>query len=261
MNTALLTAAQVPELLVAHRGESAEAPQNTMAAFRLAWARQRSRTIETDVYVSRDGQIFCHHDPTFEHTAGVPDVVDSLSWAEIQRLDVGSWFSPKFKNERVPLLEELLLESPDDWRIYLEIKRGGAQFPELLRKLLKKCRFAEERITIISFEREELIRMNREYPAFESSLLIWPCFDEDVQQERWPIERILSELKATGCNGLDCGFGPSLNQELVDKVRSENYKMQVWTVDDVPRAKQALEMGFELVTTNCPTQLYDKWFE
>jgi glycerophosphoryl diester phosphodiesterase len=116
--------AQTRKLNVAHRGASAYAPEHTLAAYKLALA-QGADYVEQDLAVTKDGVLICLHDPTLERTTNVeqlfPDRATSVTWegktarswlandftlAEIKRLDAGSWFDPKFANERIPTFDE-----------------------------------------------------------------------------------------------------------------------------------------------------------
>jgi glycerophosphoryl diester phosphodiesterase len=116
--------AQTRKLNVAHRGASAYAPEHTLAAYKLALA-QGADYVEQDLAVTKDGVLICLHDPTLERTTNVeqlfPDRATTVTWegktsrswlandftlAEIKRLDAGSWFDPKFANERIPTFDE-----------------------------------------------------------------------------------------------------------------------------------------------------------
>jgi glycerophosphoryl diester phosphodiesterase len=127
------------KLNVAHRGASAYAPEHTLAAYRLALA-QGADYVEQDLAVTRDGVLICLHDPTLERTTNVeelfPDRATQVTWegktarswlandftlAEIKRLDAGSWFDPKFADERIPTFDEAVAL----------VKGKAGMFPEL----------------------------------------------------------------------------------------------------------------------------------
>jgi glycerophosphoryl diester phosphodiesterase len=90
-------------MLVAHRGSSKGAPENTLAAFDLAW-RENADAVEGDFYLTKDGAVICLHDGTFKRTAGVNKRPIDLTLKEIKKLDVGRWKNKKFVNETVPTL-------------------------------------------------------------------------------------------------------------------------------------------------------------
>ena len=96
-----------PPPLIAHRGASADAPENTMAAFRLA-ADSGVTWVEFDVKLTHDGVPILMHDDTLDRTTGGKGTVADTNWADIQTLDAGSWFDKRFKDERVPHLVDVL---------------------------------------------------------------------------------------------------------------------------------------------------------
>src|ERR1044071_2487552 len=109
-------------LIIGHRGASAVAPENTMAAFREAIA-VGADGIEVDVRLARDGVPVVIHDGTLRRTGGLAQRVADLTWSEIAKVDVGSWFAQSFANETVSSLEELFrLFKSNDLTLYLEMK-------------------------------------------------------------------------------------------------------------------------------------------
>src|SRR5262245_25230788 len=109
-------------LIIGHRGASAHAPENTMAAFRLA-VEARADGIEFDVRLSRDNVPVVIHDDNLKRTALLPGLVRNLSFSELKKLDVGRWFGPAYTNEPIPSLEEVLeLMEPTSGLLYLEMK-------------------------------------------------------------------------------------------------------------------------------------------
>ena len=99
--------ASLPQpVIFAHRGASAQAPENTLSAFELALA-QKADAIELDAKLSADGQVIVIHDPTVDRTTDGRGPVKDLALAELRSLDAGSFFSEKFRGERIPTLEEV----------------------------------------------------------------------------------------------------------------------------------------------------------
>ncbi|HEX2514267.1 MAG TPA: glycerophosphodiester phosphodiesterase family protein, partial [Chloroflexota bacterium] len=112
-------------LVVAHRGASAEAPENTLAAFRLA-LQQGAPAVECDVHLSADGYPVVIHDETVDRTTNGKGAVGGLTRAALQGLDAGSWRGPRFAGEPIPTLEETLELCAGRARLFIEIKMGGA---------------------------------------------------------------------------------------------------------------------------------------
>src|SRR6266496_640164 len=94
-------------IVFAHRGASAHAPENTIAAFELALA-QNADAIELDVKLTADGHVVVIHDSTVDRTTGSRGRVKDLSLAQLRSLDAGSFFSEKYRGEKIPTLEEVL---------------------------------------------------------------------------------------------------------------------------------------------------------
>ena len=115
--------------IVAHRGASFDAPENTLSAFRLAW-QQKADVVEGDFYLTKDKHIVCIHDKTTKRVAPKQATltIAKSTLAELSALDVGSWKHPRFANERIPVLEEVLATVPKGKRIFVEIKCGPKSF-------------------------------------------------------------------------------------------------------------------------------------
>ena len=96
-----------PPFTSAHRGFSTAAPENTIAALDAAW-KAGATAVEIDVRLSSDGELLLMHDRDVKRTTNGRGPVSELSWAELQRLDAGSWFGERFTGERIPSLEEVL---------------------------------------------------------------------------------------------------------------------------------------------------------
>src|SRR5688572_19132601 len=113
-----------PPAVVAHRGESHEAPENTMAAYKLAW--ERGVHAETDVHLTKDGKlIICHDADTARLAAGKTKLIIKDHTAdELRKLDVGSFKGPSYAGERMPLLDELLPTIPAGCKLLIEVKIG-----------------------------------------------------------------------------------------------------------------------------------------
>ncbi|NLO32454.1 MAG: glycerophosphodiester phosphodiesterase [Candidatus Hydrogenedentes bacterium] len=107
----------------AHRGDQACAPENTLAAFRLA-VEKKAPMIEFDVQATKDGQLVIMHDSTVDRTTDGKGKVVELSFDEIRALDAGSWFNESFKGEQVPTLEETLEIIPESILCNVHLKNS-----------------------------------------------------------------------------------------------------------------------------------------
>jgi len=171
-------------LLIAHRGASGYAPENTLAAFRKAVAMGLS-FIETDLQLSRDARFVAIHDDTVNRTTNGQGSVHDMTLAELRRLDAGSWFGSSFVGERIPTLEEILeFAKRHDIVFYLELKPGGSWGGEhaLIGALRESGEFA--RVVVISFDSALVAAVRRVEPTLMTGLL------SDGQIEK-PIEKAL----------------------------------------------------------------------
>ena len=110
-------------LIIAHRGESFNAPENTMAAINLAWERD-AEAVEIDVQLSKDNELVVIHDMDTKRLTGIDKKVKDQTLAELKKLDVGSWKDITFKDERIPTLDEVLATVPTGKKLIVEIKSG-----------------------------------------------------------------------------------------------------------------------------------------
>ena len=118
-----------PVLVVAHRGFSGAAPENTLAAFRKA-IEAGSDMIELDIQLSKDGKIVVIHDETLERTTDGQGRVADRTFPEIRKLDAGSWFGSQFSGEKIPTLQEVLELAKGKVLVNIEIKNPAhGQYP------------------------------------------------------------------------------------------------------------------------------------
>ncbi len=227
---------QKPFFVWAHRGASAVAPENTLAAFAEA-ETAGADGIELDIHLCRDGIPVVIHDDDVERTTNGRGQVARLSLAELRRLDAGSWFSPRFAGEPIPTLEEVLSWAGDRLRLNLEIKdyRAGAAIVELLR------RFPDARVLVSSFNHRLLADLRRADAALPLGFLV------DSRFWRGAVRR----AKAAQAESLHP------RQDLVDRVllsacRRQGLAVYSWTVDDPQRTRALERLGVDGIFTNDP---------
>ena len=249
-STALPCSAQY---IVAHRGASQDAPENTLAAFRLAW-EQNADAIEGDFYVTKDHQIVCTHDSTTKRIApGQKElIIAEATLEELQRLDVGSWKSTRFKDERMPTLNDVLAVVPPGKRIFVEIKCGPEILP-FLKPQLQQSGLLPEQIVIISFS-ETVIKAARELlPQYKANWLTG--YKQDMQTKDWSPKspEVLEALKRTHATGLGThGNVQVVDAALVRGVLHAGLEFHVWTINDPADAVHFSALGAQSITTDKP---------
>jgi glycerophosphoryl diester phosphodiesterase len=240
--------------IVAHRGASYDAPENTMAATNLAW-KQGADAVETDIYLSKDGKLVVSHDKTGKRTAGRDIAYADITLAEARELDAGSWKDPKFKGEKIPLLEEQIKSIPAGKKLLVEIKIGPEIVPELGR-VLKKMGATEKNITVISFNYESLKEVEKQLPHLPTLWLLGhpaPNAKKSATAKQPPsVDTMIREAKAANLTGLDLQHTWPLTKSDVKKIKDAGLELHVWTINDVAIAKHWVELGVKSITTDRP---------
>lgn len=243
-------------MIVAHRGASFDAPENTLAAFQEAW-KQKADAIEGDFYLTKDGHIVCMHDKTTERTtAGSSKLKPAESTLDqLRDLDVGSWKHERYAGERVPLLEEVLATVPQSGKILIEIK-CGPEIIEPLRVILEKTTLRPEQVIIICFDEEVVKQAREKMPQFKANWLT--SYKQNKLTGKWSptAGKVLKTLKSTKATGLGTqGRDEVVTAEFVRDIRSAGVECHVWTVNDAAQAKRYAELGFDSITTDKPAEI------
>jgi glycerophosphoryl diester phosphodiesterase len=239
--------------LIAHRGASHDAPENTLAAFNLAWER-RADGIEGDFLLTGDGRIVCLHDKTTERTAGVDLAVAETSLAEMRRLDVGAWKDPAYAGERIPTLAEVLTTVPEGKLMYIEVKCGPEIVPALVRDV-QEAPLAPEQVVIISFRESVIAAVKEALPAHRAFWLTGYEQDEQTGALTPTLDEILATLERCDADGLGSHAAAHIDRAFVREVHDAGYEFHVWTVDEPAVAQRFLDLGAASITTNRPAYL------
>jgi glycerophosphoryl diester phosphodiesterase len=239
--------------IVAHRGSSYEAPENTLSAFNLAW-EQGADAIEGDFHLTADHQIVCIHDRTTERTAPEQPIrnIADVSFAELNGVDVGSWKSPQFKGEPIPTLANVLATVPDKKKIFVEIKCGVEIVPHLV-KSLADSKLNENQVVIISFSKDFVQAVRNALPQHKCNWLTG--YKDDNAEKEWrPSNQVVLEaLKKAAATGLGSQFNQQvIGQPFVDSLRKPGFEFHVWKVDDPAEMKAAINLEVDSITTNRP---------
>lgn len=155
------------QLVVAHRGASHDAPENTLPAFELAW-QQQADGIEGDFHLTSDGQIVCIHDADTDRVSGVRHVVAETPLQVLRQIDVGSWKGAEWQGTRMPTFAEVLDIVPRDKWFFIELKTG----PEIVPPLAKQLAVYDgdhNKLVIISFNAETLAACAEQLPDIKDT--------------------------------------------------------------------------------------------
>jgi glycerophosphoryl diester phosphodiesterase len=229
--------------IIAHRGASAYAPENTLAAFRLA-ERMGATEIELDVQFSRDRQLVIVHDETFNRY-GYPGITSAdLTWSELQALDMGSWFSPYlFRGEQMLRLDQLFEVFRNRFIYHVELKMPSPDLPQAVLACVNNFDLSTN-IVITSFHFDLLTRVRALAP---------------LQRVGWLLKtgEFTDENIARAVNAGFFQLCPIARETSVDLVRRAHQVPQVraHTVKGLADMLQVLQTGCDGLTTNWPDWL------
>ncbi len=241
--------------IIAHRGASHDAPENTVAALRLGW-EQNADAGELDVRLTKDGQIVVIHDNDTKRTTGVAGAVAQRTLAELRSLDAGRWKGPEWTRERLPTLSEALATVPDGKRMFIEIKCGPEILPQL-EPVLKASGRRSEQLAIIGFNYTVVKQAKQRFPQ---SPVYWiVSYKADKKTGKHPdIRTLIAKARAARLDGLDLDGGFPLDAACVAQIKTAGLGIYVWTVDDAARAGALAAAGVDGITTNRPAWLREQ---
>ena len=229
----------------AHRGASGHAPENTMAAFVKA-VQLGANAIETDVQMTRDGQLVLIHDETLRRTAGVDGWVKDHTLAELKDLGFGAWYDESCRGERIPTLEELLeLAREHDLYLNVELKNGVVQYPELESRTVELIRKygLTDRVIISSFNHYSLVLMKQLAPEIRTAILYM-----EGLYEPWEY------AKRVGASALHPIY-LAVTKEWVARAKEAGIRYHPFTVNGEAEMAALLQAGVDGIITDYPDRL------
>ena len=252
---AALAAAAAPSALpaqevefIAHRGESADAPENTLAAVNLAWERG-VKAVEIDVHLTADGRLVAMHDATTRRTTGVDRRVNESTLAELQRLEAGGWKAPRWSGEPIPTLEQVLATVPEDGVLFIELKEGAEAVPAMERAIQLHARDVGH-LVVISFQADAVAESKRRFPEIPAYFL--SGFRRDSASGEWSptVDELISTAREIGADGLDVSVNGPVDAEFVRRVRDAGMRTYIYTVNDPEIARRLVDAGVDGITSD-----------
>lgn len=228
--------------IIAHRGASGYAPENTLAAFRKA-IQMGAKAIEFDVQMTKDGEIVVIHDYTLERTTTGKGFVMNATANEIRSYDAGSWYDKQFENEKVPLFKEVLEIIPKDVTINVEIKKIVLDERQVEKKVMEVVKKQDrlENTIFSSFDHECLYNLRNNYQVPIGVLISSNMID--------PIGYVtMHDLKSYSINQ-SVAF---ISSKFVKEAHQNGLKVLCYTVNDHKIAILLEEIGIDAIFTNYP---------
>lgn len=231
--------------IFAHRGSSTFAPENTLAAFELA-VQHNCDGIELDVMLSGDKNLIVIHDNDLSRTTGFKGYVSDLPVSVIKQLDAGSYFDIEFRNEKIPLLEEVLEQFGNRIFINIELKNYSSVFdnlPELVAKSIKQFNL-QESILISSFNPIALLKFKRLLPHTPTGILCMPG-----RSGWWSRSSLASSTMRYDAIHPEKG---DVTRALIDRSHAHSKRVHVYTVNAPRDLIHLLEISIDGIFTDDP---------
>ena len=250
-------------LIIAHRGASALAPENTLAAFRRAIA-DGAEGVEFDVRLSKDGAVVVFHDATLQRLSDKKNLVSSLTREELQHIDVGSWFARRkashsgddFSAERIPTLGETLELLKDfEGLIYIELKCRASEVEQLAKAV---CEIINDspllpQMIVKSFQLEAIPNIQKYCQKVKTAALFAPKIMTILRKEK----RLVNIASDIGADMISVHFSLA-TRKLMKKAGKKDLPVTIWTADNPRWVKRAFDLGLFAVITNNPAVLLAK---
>jgi glycerophosphoryl diester phosphodiesterase len=228
-------------MVIAHRGASAYAPENTVAAFDLA-LHLGCRHLELDVDLSRDGHIVVMHDDTVDRTTNGTGPVGSHTLAELRALDAGAWFGPQFTGERIPTFAEVLARYRGRVHLHTELKGRAARLASGTADLVRQYGMVAH-VTVTPFHYQRLVETRAYAPELPTGWLVHEVSDMTITQ-----------AQALGLTQI-CPEADRVTPALVRRLHAQGFVVRAWGVDDEALMRQVVDAGADGMTVNVPDRL------
>ncbi|MDP4263219.1 MAG: FISUMP domain-containing protein [Bacteroidota bacterium] len=228
--------------IIAHRGASYDAPENTRVSVNLAW-QKGADAAEVDIYLTADGRIVCIHDANTKRTSGKNIEVAEANYQMLQTLDVGSFKSEKYKGEKIPLLDDIVAALPRGKELVVELKARMKLLPAL-KKIIDE-EGINKNISFICFDLATITATKKNFPDRQC---VWLCND---------IDSFFANIDKINSLSLD---GVSLRYSIIDSsvvsiVKKHHLKLFAYTVNDEKEMVRLVQSGVAGITTDRPDLL------
>ena len=237
---------------ISHRGESLDAPENTMSAFLLAMERETDG-IETDIHLTSDGELVCIHDGNTRRVGDREISIEESTFAETQSVDVSNGMAA-YKGEKIPLFRSVLALLKPGRKFYVEVKENDPRVLPVMRRELERSGVALENIVMISFHRD-IVRESRRVMPEVKTLWLTSFSEENGGVSPTP-EETIAFLKEAKADGIDAhALEKAFDAAYIKALKDAGFHVAVWTVDDAGTAERYAAMGVDSITSDCAAKL------
>ena len=235
-------------IIIAHRGESYDAPENTLASINLAWERNAD-AVEIDVQLSKDNKIVVIHDENTKRIWGRNKPVREQTLRELKELNSGFYKNKEWEGEKIPVFSEVLATVPPQKKLVVELK-CGPEIVEILKEEIDSSGLKEEQIEIISFDISTVAKAKQVLP--EHKILFLSGLNSSFLGKLSPpsVDKLVLKVLENQLDGLDVWAGNMIDEKFMQKIKSNRLMLYVWTVNDSEKAKKLKSIGVDGITTD-----------
>jgi len=222
--------------IFAHRGAAGKAPENTMASFEQAIA-DKTDWIELDVQEAKDGTVVVIHDSDVMKLAGASPKIWESTTEELQKLDIGAWFDPKFAGEKIPTFKEVLELAKGKVKVLIELKYYGHDdaLEQKVVDIVEEVGMSKD-VAVMSLKPEQVKKIKALRPEWKSGILL---------------SKVVGDISKMDVDFLAVNLG-MMNPSFIKKTHAVGKKLYVWTADDPITIFKMLTYGADGIITNEP---------
>ncbi|PAB58451.1 glycerophosphodiester phosphodiesterase [Anaeromicrobium sediminis] len=233
--------------IIAHRGWSSRAPENTISSIKLALEEERIDMIEIDIHLTKDDVVVVSHDFVLGRTSNGKGRISDYTYEELMQFDFGAWFSEKYNGEKIPTLEKVLNIIDGKKTLIVEIKKDNRNYPnmaEQLCKLLKDYKH-KDKVLIKSFNHEVIKDIHHMDDEINIGMLI----------DGMP-NLVLEKVRKLNGSFVSMSF-EYIDRELVKQLIKNNIQVMVWTVNEKEDIHRIKEISDRIgIITNYPEKAF-----
>lgn len=220
--------------VTAHRGSSAKAPENTLSALKLAISHGADY-VELDAQEAKDGAIVITHDSNFKRTAGVNNNLWDMTLEDVKKLDVGSYFSEKFKGEQIPTLEEFIDTAKDKIKLNIEIKKHGHEknLVSSIVKIIEDKNFVDKCV-VTSLDYDIIQEVERLNPKIKTGYITYVAIGdvEKLNLDFYSVEET------------------NINADFVERAHKANREVHAWTINNEDDIQKMIDLNVDNIITD-----------
>lgn len=233
--------------IFAHRGNSYMAPENTLAALKSA-IEEGADGAEIDVRMTKDGELILLHDRSLLRTGGIDIRIDQLNYSQLEGIDVGSWFSPDFKGEKIPTLKEALELSKDELTLMIEVKSESYDDIEIVRRVVENVEEMglDQDVIIASFNLGVLKEVKSLNSSIATCLILRFAYGD------------VNEIEYVDMFSVESKF---IQRKVFQTISNGSKALAVWTVNEGKQIASLRDMGIDAIITDRPVTAREILYE